>query len=87
MSQLRIRLLDQMSRLAEETGSAVVLVGGERRLPWNQDYHVTIHYDKSYYYDYIQIILMIMMNVTGHINFYECYRAYQFPSVGEPISS
>ena len=40
MSQFRIRILDQMSRLAEETGSAVVLVGGERRLPWNQDHHV-----------------------------------------------
>ena len=66
MSQFRIRLLDQMSRLAEETGSAVVLVGGERRLPWNQDYHVTIYYDKSYYYYYNQII---KMNVTGHINF------------------
>ena len=31
MSKIRIRIWDQISRLAEETGSAVVLVGGGRR--------------------------------------------------------
>ena len=35
--------MDQMSRLAEETGSAVVLVGGARRWP-------LIYFD--YYSDY-----------------------------------